>query len=74
MHELFKRYLENKCSPDELKLLLNEFDIEDNEDLLRSLIIHELEAEQEIRSFSAAELTNHLTGTFTAIKTKLDSE
>ena len=74
MQELFKKYLENKCSPDELKLLLKEFDIEDNEDLLRSLIIHELEAQQEIRSFSAAELTNHLTGTFTAIRTKLDSE
>ena len=74
MHELFKKYLENKCSPDELKLLLKEFDIEDNEELLRGLIIHELENEQEISSFTAEELENTLTGTFNAIKAKLDSE
>jgi len=74
MHELFKKYLENKCSPDELRLLLKEFDIEDNEELLRSLIIQELENEQEISSFTAEELENTLTGTFNAIKAKLDSE
>ena len=74
MHELFKKYLENKCSPEELKLLLKEFDIEDNEELLRTLIIQELETEQEISSFTTEELENSLTGTFNAIKTKLDSE
>jgi len=74
MQKLFKKYLENECSPEELKLLLKEFDIEDNEELLRSLIIQELENEQEIRSFTAEELENSLTGTFNAIKTKLDSE
>ena len=74
MQELFKKYLENKCSPEELKLLFREFDIEDNEELLRSLIIQELENEQEISSFTAEELENTLTGTFKAIKTKLESE
>ncbi|HEY5772023.1 MAG TPA: FecR domain-containing protein, partial [Chitinophagaceae bacterium] len=74
MQKLFKKYLENECSPEELKLLLKEFDIEDNEELLRSLIIQELENEQEVRSFTAEELENSLTGTFNAIKTKLDSE
>ena len=74
MHELFKKYLENKCSPEELKLLLKEFEIEGNEDLLRSLIIQELENEQEIRSFNKEELENSLAGTFKAINTKLDSE
>src|SRR6188768_1325163 len=74
MHELFKKYLENKCSPDELKLLLKEFDIEDNEELLRSLITQELENEQEISSFTTGELENSLAGTFNAIKAKLDSE
>src|SRR6188768_299504 len=74
MHELFKKYLENKCSPDELKLLLKEFDIEDNEELLRSLITQELENEQEISSFTTEELENSLAGTFNAIKAKLDSE
>src|SRR6187455_1313496 len=74
MHELFKKYLENKCSPEELKLLLKEFDIEDNEEQLRSLIIQEFENEQEIRSFTAEEVENSLRGTYNAIKTKLDSE
>lgn len=74
MQKLFKKYLENKCSPEELKLLLKEFDIEGNENLLRSFIIEELETEQEIRPFTAAELENSLTRTFNAIKTKLDSE
>ncbi len=74
MQELFKKYLENKCSPEELKLLLKEFDIDDNENVLRSLIIQELENEQEIRSFTAEEMENSLAGTFNAIKAKLDSE
>jgi transmembrane sensor len=74
MHELFKKYLENKCSPEELKLLLKEFNIEDNEELLRVLIIQELQNEQEIRSFTAGELENSLTGSFNAIRAKLDSE
>ncbi len=74
MHELFKKYLENKCSPDELKLLLKEFDIEDNEELLRGLIFHELENEQAISSFTTEELESSLAETFNAIKAKLDSE
>lgn len=74
MHELFKKYLENKCSPEELKSLLKEFDIEDNEELLRSLIIRELQSEQEIRSFTAEQLENSVTTTFNTIKAKLDSE
>src|SRR6187399_983678 len=74
MQELFKKYLENKCSPEELKSLLKEFDIDDNEELLRSLITLELENEQEISAFSEEELQNSLTGSFNAIKAKLDSE
>ena len=74
MHELFKKYLENKCSPEELKSLLKEFDIDDNEELLRSLITRELENEQEIGFFSEEELENSLTGSFNAIKSKLESE
>jgi len=53
---------------------LKEFEIEDNEELLRSLITQELENEQEISSFTTEELENSLAGTFNAIKTKLDSE
>ena len=35
---LFKRYLDNQCSPDEIRLLLQHFNAGENEDLLRSLI------------------------------------
>src|SRR6187397_3172192 len=74
MQELFKKYLENKFSPEELKLLLKEFEIEDNEELLRSLITQELENEQEISSFTTEKLESSLAETFNAIKAKLDSE
>jgi ferric-dicitrate binding protein FerR (iron transport regulator) len=53
---------------------LKEFDIEDNEELLRGLIIQELENEQAISSFTTEELESSLAGTFNAIKAKLDSE
>src|SRR5436190_3471472 len=74
MHELFKKYLGNKCSPEELKLLLKEFDVEDNEESLRTLITQELEVEQETSSFTTEELQDVLAGTFNAIKAQLDSE
>ena len=35
---LFKRYFDNQCSPDEIRLLLQHFNAGENEDLLRSLI------------------------------------
>ena len=35
---LFKRYLDNQCSPDEIRLLLQHFNAGENEDLLRSLM------------------------------------
>ena len=74
MQKLFKKYLENKCSPEELRLLLKEFDVEDSKDLLRSFISQELENEHEIEYLNKEELENSLTGSFNAIKTKLDSE
>src|SRR5688572_32774263 len=74
MEALFRKYLENKCSPEELQSLWNEFGIEGNEDLLRSLIIQELETDQQIRSINAEELEDSLTRTFNTIKTKLGPE
>src|SRR5688572_10199955 len=73
MEALFRKYLENKCSPEELQSLLKEFDIEGNEDLLRSLIIRELESEQEMISLKPEEVENSLTGTLSTIKTIIGS-
>ena len=38
VENLFQRYLDNKCTPDEIRILLQHFDASENEDLLRSLI------------------------------------
>lgn len=41
---LFQRYLNDKCTPEEVKILLQYFDAEENEALLKSLIRQQLEA------------------------------
>ncbi|MEO9022955.1 MAG: FecR domain-containing protein [Ginsengibacter sp.] len=38
IENLFQRYLDNKCTPDEIRILLLHFDAGEKEDLLRSLI------------------------------------
>ncbi|MFI5129806.1 MAG: hypothetical protein ACHQFX_07445 [Chitinophagales bacterium] len=43
MPELFRRYLDNKCSPDEARKLLAFFNIDENEIVLAKLIIEWLE-------------------------------
>ena len=40
---LFQRYLNDECTPDEVKILLQYFGTEENEALLRSLIRQQLE-------------------------------
>ena len=41
---LFQRYFNDKCTPEEVKILLQYFDAEENEALLKSLIRQQLEA------------------------------
>jgi transmembrane sensor len=43
MQNLFRKYLDNQCSPEELKELLQHFNAGENEILLRSLIAERLE-------------------------------
>jgi ferric-dicitrate binding protein FerR (iron transport regulator) len=43
MHELFIKYLNNDCSPAEVRELLAYFNVHENEDVLRGLIIENLE-------------------------------
>ena len=47
MRELFRKYLDNNCSPDEVRKLLAYFNIADNEALLRRLITEWLEEKEE---------------------------
>ena len=43
MHELFIKYLQNQCSPQEVKELLTHFNLSENHGELRKLIIESLE-------------------------------
>lgn len=45
---LFERYLLNKCTKDELKILYEYFDAEENESILKKLILAEIESSQYI--------------------------
>lgn len=47
MRELFRKYLDNNCSPDEVRSLLAHFKIGENEMLLRKLITEWLEENDE---------------------------
>jgi transmembrane sensor len=44
--ELFYRYLNNQCTPDEVKALLGYFDAEENDAVLEDLILNELKEEE----------------------------
>ena len=46
--QLFKRYLQNQCSPEEIKLLFQYFQSEENEEILKDLIRRELESTQDM--------------------------
>lgn len=51
---LFKRYLQNQCSPEEIKLFFQYFDVEKNERLLKSLIKKELGSKEDVANSSLA--------------------
>jgi hypothetical protein len=44
MEEIFKKYLDNQCSPEEVRILLAYFNDPENEKQLRELIKNSLEA------------------------------
>jgi len=44
IEQLFTRYLQNQCSPEEIKLLFQYFETEENESALKDLIKRELES------------------------------
>ena len=48
MQELFKKYIRNECSPEELNLLLKQFEFEENKEVLSNLITQQLEADEDL--------------------------
>lgn len=43
IEELFRRYLNDKCTPEEVHLLMDYFRLDENEDILKNIIQSELE-------------------------------
>ncbi|MEP7229813.1 MAG: hypothetical protein ABI691_06145 [Ginsengibacter sp.] len=48
IESLFKRYLDDQCSQEEIKLLFQYFDAEENESILKDIIRTEFESSQDI--------------------------
>jgi len=71
MNQLFRRYLENKCSPEEVKLLPKEFDAGQNEDSLKSLIRQQLEADREMNLANENESGNVLAEVYNNIQDQI---
>ncbi len=74
MQELFRKYLRNQCAPEEVKLLLKQFDVGDNKDILRDLIVQQLEAEEEVTAIPERELKNVLAESYQHIRSQINFE
>ena len=73
MLEIFKKYLSNQSSPEEMNLLLNQFDIEENRDVLRNLIAQQLEADQGLVSIDQKEEIFFLAEAYQNIRSRIFS-
>jgi transmembrane sensor len=71
MHDLFVRYLNNDCSPEEVKQILAHFNVPKNEEMLRSLIIETLEEDADQQPF---EWSPKLDESFATIKDQINTE
>lgn len=74
MQELFKKYLNNQCSPEEVKLLLKEFDLEENKELLSKLINEQLEADDGLTVVNEKDHENILAEIYQDIRTRINTE
>lgn len=72
MHELFNKYIENRCSPEEVKLLLSKFGLVENEKMLRSLILKSLEEDLTEGYAIPQKNQNIVDETWPVLKSKLD--
>ena len=70
MQNLFKKYLSNNCTPEEVTALLEYFNAPKNEILLRSLILENLEA----ADISQMQWCDEREQTYAAIKKQIESE
>lgn len=66
--QLFRRYLQNQYSPDEIELLFQYFDADENESVLKDLIQKELESSQDTNFYASPKAKARLDKLFKNIK------
>ncbi len=71
INQLFKKYLDGKCSPQEKEMLLDHFRLADNESLLKELIIQELQATEAPESL-VPDLDNRLNRVYGQVSLFMD--
>ena len=71
MQDLFRKYLDNQCSPEEMKELLQHFNAGENEIALRTLIAEELEV---IDKHDGSQWKRETEGVYATIKKQIDAE
>lgn len=72
IEKLFNQYLVDKCSQQEVRLLLEYFNEDENEVLLKKLIAKELEASKEVNLKPTEEIKSNLNEMFELIKKRID--
>lgn len=71
MQELFKKYLRNQCSPEEVIFFLKQFEIEENKEFLSNLVIQQLEAGEDLNAINEKELESILAQAYSSIKNQI---
>ena len=72
--ELFRRYLNDLCSPEEVKLLMYYFSIDENEKALKKIITTELDSPPDHRSETSEEIKTTTESIFREIKKKISKK
>ncbi len=71
INQLFKKYLDGKCTPQEKEMLLDHFRLADNESVLKELIIQELQATQAPESL-VPDISNRLNRVYEHVSVFMD--
>lgn len=71
MQELFKKYLRNQCSPEEVNFLLKQFENEENKKFFSNLVIRQLEADEDLTAINEKEQESILAQAYSNIKSQI---
>jgi len=74
MQNLFRKYLDNQCSPDEVKQLLSHFNAQENEGVLKSLIRESLNTDHSSEDNADNQWGQTIEEAYHRIKKQIDAE